>query len=134
VELSDTGRNDLAADMIGRAVALQRPQNPDWLFNLGLACERLGRWPKAVERFRQAVAVRPSSSSRAFPILWQGLRSWPAWSRRRVGAEVQFFIILCVSTWADFVYVAFVVDAYARRIVGRRLSDGKIDGASTKRF
>lgn len=27
-----------------------------------------------------------------------------------------------VSTWAGFVYVAFVIDAYARRIVGWRVS------------
>jgi putative transposase len=27
-----------------------------------------------------------------------------------------------VSTWAGFVYVAFVIDVYARRIVGRRVS------------
>jgi transposase InsO family protein len=27
-----------------------------------------------------------------------------------------------VSTWAGFVYVAFVIDAYARRIVGGRVS------------
>ena len=27
-----------------------------------------------------------------------------------------------VATWAGFVYVAFVIDAYARRIVGRRVS------------
>src|SRR6201995_5158289 len=27
-----------------------------------------------------------------------------------------------VATWAGFVYVAFVIDAYARRIVGRRAS------------
>ena len=28
----------------------------------------------------------------------------------------------CVATWAGFVYVAFVIDAYARRIVGWRVS------------
>jgi putative transposase len=28
----------------------------------------------------------------------------------------------CVSTWTGFVYVAFVIDAYARRIVGWRVS------------
>ena len=28
-----------------------------------------------------------------------------------------------VATWRGFVYVAFVVDAYARRIVGWRVSD-----------
>ena len=28
----------------------------------------------------------------------------------------------CVSTWSGFVYVAFVIDAYARRIVGWRVS------------
>lgn len=27
-----------------------------------------------------------------------------------------------VATWAGFVYVAFVIDAYARRIVGSRVS------------
>ena len=27
-----------------------------------------------------------------------------------------------VATWAGFVYVAFVIDAYARRIVGWRVS------------
>jgi transposase InsO family protein len=27
-----------------------------------------------------------------------------------------------VSTWSGFVYVAFVIDAYARRIVGWRVS------------
>jgi putative transposase len=27
-----------------------------------------------------------------------------------------------VSTWSGFVYVAFVIDAYARQIVGRRVS------------
>ena len=27
-----------------------------------------------------------------------------------------------VATWTGFVYVAFVIDAYARRIVGRRVS------------
>ena len=28
----------------------------------------------------------------------------------------------CVATWTGFVYVAFVIDTYARRIVGRRVS------------
>jgi putative transposase len=28
----------------------------------------------------------------------------------------------CVSTWSGFVYVAFIIDAYARRIVGWRVS------------
>jgi putative transposase len=28
----------------------------------------------------------------------------------------------CVATWAGFVYVAFVIDAFARRIVGWRVS------------
>jgi len=29
-----------------------------------------------------------------------------------------------VATWGGFVYVAFVIDAYARRIVGWRISRG----------
>ena len=29
-----------------------------------------------------------------------------------------------VATWAGFAYVAFVIDAYARRIVGWRVSHG----------
>ena len=28
----------------------------------------------------------------------------------------------CVATWKGFVYVAFVIDAYARRIIGWRVS------------
>jgi transposase InsO family protein len=28
----------------------------------------------------------------------------------------------CISTWQGFVYVAFVIDAFARRIVGWRVS------------
>ena len=31
--------------------------------------------------------------------------------------------LTCVATWTGFVYVAFVIDAYARRIVGWRVSN-----------
>ena len=33
-----------------------------------------------------------------------------------------------VSTWAGFAYVAFVADAYARRILGWRVAFGRIIG------
>jgi SAM-dependent methyltransferase len=55
----ETGRSEFAADMIGRAVAQQR-QNPDWLLNLGVAYERLGRISEAVESFRASLALRPN--------------------------------------------------------------------------
>lgn len=31
--------------------------------------------------------------------------------------------LTCVATWRGFVYVAFVIDAFARRIVGWRVSN-----------
>ena len=31
-----------------------------------------------------------------------------------------------VATWSSFVYVAFVIDAYARRIVGWRVSRSNV--------
>ena len=31
--------------------------------------------------------------------------------------------LTCVATWAGFIYVAFVIDVYARRIVGWRVSN-----------
>lgn len=34
----------------------------------------------------------------------------------------------CVATWAGFVYVAFVIDAFARRIVGWRGSRSALGG------
>ena len=40
--------------------------------------------------------------------------------RRRTGSG--FPISLNASTWSGFVYVAFVIDAFARRIVGWRVS------------
>lgn len=45
---------------------------------------------------------------------------------RKVGAErpgqLRVSGFTCVSTWSGMACVAFVVDVYARRIVGRRVS------------
>jgi putative transposase len=38
-----------------------------------------------------------------------------------------------VATWAGFVYGAFVIDTYARRIIGWRASSGESSGAFTGR-
>ena len=46
----------------------------------------------------------------------------PASSRRRAPNQLWVSDFTYVATWTGFVYVAFVIDAYARRIVGWRVS------------
>jgi Flp pilus assembly protein TadD/SAM-dependent methyltransferase len=54
-----TGRSELAADMIGRAVALH-DKEPDWHFNLGYAYGQLGRASDSVRHLRRAIAINPN--------------------------------------------------------------------------
>lgn len=54
-----TGRNELAAEMIGKAVTLHG-QDPDWHHNLGLAFERLGHSADAIACYQRAIAIKPS--------------------------------------------------------------------------
>jgi len=53
-----TGRHDLAADMIGRAIAIN-PKAASYHCNLGIALKRQGRLDEAVACFRTALDLRP---------------------------------------------------------------------------
>ena len=53
-----TGRNELAVEMIGKAVALHG-QDPDWHYNLGLACERLGHSADATACYQRVITIKP---------------------------------------------------------------------------
>lgn len=53
-----TGRHDLAADMISRAIAINK-QDVSYRCNLGVALRQLGRPDEAIASFRAALDLRP---------------------------------------------------------------------------
>jgi len=55
------GRNDLAVDLIGRAVALNRAF-PEACYNLGLALYHGGQLDASIDAYRQAIALKPDFS------------------------------------------------------------------------
>ena len=63
--------------------------------------------------------VRTMSPMAKLP--WPANRANRVFRARRPNA-LWFADLSYVATWAGFVYVAFVIDAYARRIVGWRVS------------
>jgi tetratricopeptide (TPR) repeat protein/SAM-dependent methyltransferase len=52
------GRNDLAVELIGKAIALNK-RNPAFQNNIGLAFDALGRYEEAVAHYKRAVALKP---------------------------------------------------------------------------
>jgi transposase InsO family protein len=46
-----------------------------------------------------------------------------------IGRRTMASDVTCVATWTGFVYVAFVIDAYARKIVGWRASTSPMRGS-----
>ena len=82
-----------------------------------------------VERLMRALGLRGASRGRAWVITTQADRSEARPSdlvERRFAAtrpnQLWVADFTYVATWAGFVYVAFVVDVFARRIVGWRVS------------
>jgi GlpG protein len=57
----EAGRNERAADLLQRAVRLNDRQG-GWWYNLGVAYQRLGREPEAIQAYRMAAEREPSST------------------------------------------------------------------------
>jgi transposase InsO family protein len=82
-----------------------------------------------VERLMRAMGLRGAVRGRAFKVTTVANDATPRppdLVKREFSAERpnQLWVadLTYVATWAGFVYVAFVIDAYARRIVGWRAS------------
>jgi len=58
---AQTGRSDLAVDLIGRAIAL-KPHDPEALSNLGNALRDRGDLDEAISAYRQAIGLKPDFS------------------------------------------------------------------------
>ncbi len=67
------GRHDVAAELIGRAIALN-PNSPEAYNNLGLALNGNGRVGDAIDAYQSALALRPNYAN-AFYNLGDALRS-----------------------------------------------------------
>ena len=77
--------------------------------------------PWAFSRVIRGKPVRTTIQDKAAPCPLDHVNRVSS-TRQRTEPPLALRLHLRFSTWSGFVYVAFVIDAYARRIVGWRVS------------
>jgi hypothetical protein len=130
-EAIDRAKTEIQHRILTHYLPPRRPDQEARANSAGDTCRQNGRPPEKPDRFtcelsHRELHIRDSGALNAEMKRQMGrLRKepcrWPIHATNSSSADDQ--LKTYVSTWSGFIYVAFVIDAYARRIVGWRASE-----------